>query len=55
MPRAGSSSHCLTQTASAETIVVLDEGRVVEHGTHDQLVAAGNRYAQLWTAWPDHR
>jgi len=24
---------------------------VVETGTHDQLVAAGGRYAALWTAW----
>jgi histidyl-tRNA synthetase len=31
----------------AAFIVVLDDGRVVEQGTHDALVAAGGRYARL--------
>ncbi len=48
-------AHRLTQAASADTVLVLDAGRVVEHGTHDELVAAGGRYAQLWAAWSDTR
>jgi ATP-binding cassette subfamily C protein len=44
-------AHRLTQAAAADAVVVLDGGRVVEHGTHDELVAAGGRYAQLWSAW----
>jgi ATP-binding cassette subfamily C protein len=48
-------AHRLTQAAGADAVLVLDAGRVVEHGMHDELVAAGGQYAQLWTAWLDTR
>jgi len=48
-------AHRLTQAASADRVVVLDHGRVVETGTHADLVAAGGRYAELWAAWSDQR
>ncbi|MFC9552151.1 ABC transporter ATP-binding protein [Rhodococcus sp. NPDC056960] len=44
-------AHRLTQAASADRVVVLEHGRIVEEGPHDQLVAAGGRYAELWSAW----
>ena len=42
-------AHRLSTVRSADRIVVLEHGRVVEDGDHDALVRAGGVYAQLWS------
>jgi ATP-binding cassette subfamily C protein len=48
-------AHRLTQAVAADMVVVLHAGRVLEQGTHDELVAAGGPYARLWSAWSGAR
>ena len=44
-------AHRLTTAEQADRVLVVDDGRVVEDGHHDQLVKQGGRYAALYRQW----
>jgi ATP-binding cassette subfamily B protein len=44
-------AHRLTTAARADRIVVMADGQIAETGSHDGLLAAGGRYAELWAAF----
>ena len=41
-------AHRLGTIRNADNIVVLKDGRVAEQGTHDELLAQGGQYAEMW-------
>ena len=41
-------AHRLSTIAAMDRLIVMDEGNVVEQGTHNELIAANGIYAQLW-------
>jgi ATP-binding cassette subfamily C protein len=48
-------AHRLSQAATADRVVVMERGRITEHGTHDDLLQAGDGYARLWSVWAENR
>ena len=41
-------AHRLSTIAAMDRLVIMDQGRVVEEGTHAELLKLGGHYAQLW-------
>ena len=48
-------AHRLSTVMNADLILVMDQGRIVERGRHDELLAADGRYAQMWRLEPQER
>ena len=50
-------AHRLRTVVEADQILVMDEGQIVERGTHTELLAAGGKYAEMWKVQQtlDHR
>ena len=47
-------AHRLSTAMKADRIAVVDEGRLAEVGSHDELVALGGRYAEMYATWAAH-
>ena len=42
-------AHRLSTIRNSDCIMVLDQGRIIERGNHDELIAEGGKYYQLYT------
>ena len=47
-------AHRLATAMRADRIAVVDRGRIVELGSHDELVALGGQYAEMYATWERH-
>ena len=47
-------AHRLSTAMRADRVAVIDRGRIVEIGPHDELVARGGLYAAMYAAWIEH-
>lgn len=46
-------THRLSTIRNANNIIVMEQGRLAEAGTHDELVAAGGHYATMWNHYTE--
>jgi ABC-type multidrug transport system fused ATPase/permease subunit len=46
-------AHRLHTAHDADVVAVVEDGKVTEYGSHDDLVAAAGPYAELWRSWTD--
>jgi ABC-type multidrug transport system fused ATPase/permease subunit len=44
-------AHRLSTAERADRVAVMENGRLVEVASHDELVEQGDRYARLWASW----
>lgn len=47
-------AHRLSTATRADRLAVVEDGRIVEIGSHDELVALGGRYASMYETWMSH-
>jgi ATP-binding cassette subfamily B protein len=47
-------AHRLTTAMKADRIVVVDQGRIIESGSHTELIELGGRYAEMYATWISH-
>ncbi|BEL08071.1 hypothetical protein Q0Z83_062620 [Actinoplanes sichuanensis] len=47
-------AHRLSTARRADRVIVVDDGDIIEQGTHAELVAAGGRYATMYATWQSH-
>ena len=48
-------AHRLSTVKHADRIIVMDHGQIIEEGTHDQLMAQGGHYAELYNTYFRHQ